>query len=53
MKLKTGIAIFLLFLFAKTVPAAEPYNYAESWRSWNVVAREAAALSMVSPKHML
>jgi len=47
MKLKTGIAIFLLFLFAKTALAAEPYNYAELWRSWTIVAREAYITGVV------
>jgi hypothetical protein len=41
MKLKIGIAIFLLFLFARATLAVEPYNYAGSWRSLNVVAQEA------------
>lgn len=41
MKLKTGVAIFLMFIFAKAAFAVEPYNYAELWRSWNIVAREA------------
>lgn len=31
----------LLLLFSKTALAAEPHNYAESWRSWNLVTREA------------
>lgn len=41
MRLKTGVAIFLMFIFAKMALAAEPYNYAELWQSWNIVAREA------------
>lgn len=41
MKLKTGVAIFLMFIVAKTALATEPYNYAERWHSWNVVTREA------------
>lgn len=41
MKLKTGAAVFLMFIVAKTAFATEPYNFAEQWRSWNVVTREA------------
>lgn len=41
MKLKNGVAILLMFIFAKTAVASEPYNYADLWRSWNMVAREA------------
>ena len=41
MKLKTGIVIFFMLIFSKTALATEPYNYAELWRSWNIVAREA------------
>ena len=41
MKLKTGVTILLMYIFAETAVAAEPYNYAELWRSWNIVAREA------------
>lgn len=41
MNLKTCIAIFLIFIITKTAVAAEPYNYAELWKSWNIAAREA------------
>lgn len=41
MKFKTGIAILLMLIITKTVVAEGPYNYADLWRSWNVVAREA------------
>lgn len=41
MKLKTGVAIFFMFIVAKTALATEPYNFAEQWRSWDVVTREA------------
>lgn len=41
MKLRVSVAFFLVFFLAKTSLAAEPYNYAELWRSWNVVARDA------------
>jgi hypothetical protein len=47
MKLKTGIAIFFMLIFSKTALAAEPYNYAELWRSWNIVAREAYITGVV------
>ena len=33
MKLKTSVAIFLMFIVAETAVATEPYNYAELWRS--------------------
>jgi len=46
-KLKTSAAILLMFIFAKTAVAAEPYNYADLWRSWNVVAREAYITGVV------
>lgn len=41
MKLKIGFAFLLILIAAKTVLATEPYNYAEQWRSWDVVSREA------------
>lgn len=41
MKLKIGFVFLLIFIIAKTAIAAEPYNYAELWQSWNIVTREA------------
>lgn len=41
MKLKPIIIILFLFINPQTVLASSPYNYANLWYSWNVVAREA------------
>jgi hypothetical protein len=38
----TGIVILSLFIFAAVkAVAAEPYRYSDSWRAWNISAREA------------
>jgi len=37
----------MVFAEAKTTVAAEPYNYADLWRSWNIVAREDMVLGFV------
>ena len=47
MRYKNGIIVlFFLFLVEISV-AADPYNYAERWRSWNIVAREAYISGLV------
>lgn len=41
MKMKYCLGVFLLLLTAKAALSAEPFNYAELWRSWNPITREA------------
>ena len=41
MMFKNGIIFFFLLTLLKTAIATDIYNYADLWRSWNVVAREA------------
>lgn len=41
MKIKYYFGAFLLLFTAKTALSAEPFNYAELWRTWNPVTREA------------
>ena len=41
MKLKTSVIFFIIFIIAITSGISGPYNYAELWRSWSIVAREA------------
>jgi hypothetical protein len=38
----TGIVFIIFFIFAAAkAVAGEPYRYSDSWRSWNISAREA------------
>jgi len=45
--MKSGIIIFFLLILMKTALAADPYNHAGLWRSWDIVAREAYICGVV------